>query len=129
MKDVRTPGMLYFDDPVDKIEGVGAIAKKGLNENDIFTVGDLHGLNANQELIVKIVKRMKGLMVQAITRFLENSKDLLGEDAPPTVFYCDDENPYAAKFGSEKNQWGEPVWIEEIKKHRHLQIPSASLIW
>ena len=112
-----------------KIERVGAIAKKRLNKNEIFTLGDLHRLNSNQELIVEIVKRTKGLTVQAITRFLENSKDLSGEDAPPTVFYCDDENPYAAKFGSEENEWGEPVWIEEIKNHRHLQIPSASPIW
>ena len=116
MKNERTPGMLYFDDPVDKIEGVGVIAKKRLNENQIFTVGDLHGLNSDQELIVEIVKRTKGLTVQAIARFLENSKDLSSEDAPPTVFYCDDENPYAAKFGTEENEWGEPVWIEEIKK-------------
>ena len=102
MKDVQTPGMLYFDNPVDKIERVGAIAKKCLNTNEIFTVGDLHGLNSNQELIVEIVKRTKGLTVQAITRVLENSKDLLGEDAPPSVFDCNDENPMLQNLGRKK---------------------------
>ncbi len=54
--------------------------------------------------------------VTSITQFLENIKDLSHEDAPPIVSYCDEENPYAAKFGLEENEWGEPAWIDEIKK-------------
>jgi hypothetical protein len=58
MKDEHIPGTLYFNDTVDKIEGVGKIAKQRLNKNGIMTVGDLHGLHSNQRLIVEIARRM-----------------------------------------------------------------------
>ena len=50
--------MLYFNDTVEKIKGVGKIAKQRLNKNEIMTVGDLHGLHSNQRLIVEIARRM-----------------------------------------------------------------------
>jgi hypothetical protein len=90
-----------------------------LNENEIMTVRDLHGLHSSQKLIFKIARRKKGLPVASIMRFLENIKDLSHEDAPLIVYYCNKENPYAAKFGLEENKWGEPAWIHEIKS---LQI-------
>jgi hypothetical protein len=79
--------------------GVGKIARQQLNKNGIMTVSDLHGLNSDQRLIVKIARRMKGLPVTSVTRFLENIKDLSHEDAPPIVYYCNEENPYAANLG------------------------------
>ncbi len=91
-----------MNDSVDKIEGVGKIAKQRLNSNVIYTVGDLHGLQSEERLTVEIAKRTKGLPVASIKRFLDNCKHLSHEDAPPIVYYCDDKNPYAAKFGSKK---------------------------
>ena len=84
-----------------------------------MTVRDLHGLHSSQKLIFKIARRKKGVPVASIMRFLENIKDLSHEDAPLIVYYCNKENPYAAKFGLEENKWGEPAWIHEIKS---LQI-------
>jgi hypothetical protein len=107
--------MLYFNDTVEKIKGVGKIAKQRLSKNGIMTVGDLHGLHSDQRLIVEIARRMKGLPVAFIMQFLKNIKDLSHEDALPIV-YCNEENPYTAKFGSEKNEWDEPAWIHEKKK-------------
>ncbi len=49
-KDKRIPGMLYFNDTVDKIVGVGKIAKQWLNKNGIMTVSDLHGLHSDLRL-------------------------------------------------------------------------------
>jgi hypothetical protein len=105
-----------LNDSVDKIEGVGKIlAKQRLNSNGIYTVGDLHGLHSKERLIVEIAKRIKWLPAASIKRFLNNCKHLSHEDAPPIVYYCNDENPYAAKFGLQENKWGEPAWIHEIK--------------
>jgi hypothetical protein len=73
--------------------GVGKIAKQRLIDNGIMTVGDLHGLHSGQRLIVEIARRTKGLPVTSITLFLENIKDLSHEDASPTVYYCNEENP------------------------------------
>ncbi len=87
MKDERIPGMLYFNDTVNRIVGVGKIAKQWLNKNGIMTVGDLHELHSDQRLIVKIARRTKGLLVTSITQLLENIKDLSHEDAPPIVYY------------------------------------------
>lgn len=102
VKDERIAGILYLNDSVDKIEGVGKIAKQRLNSNGIYTVGDLHGLHSKERLIVEIAKRTKGLPVASIKRFLDNCKHLSHVDAPTIVYYRDDENPYAAKFGSKK---------------------------
>ena len=56
VEDERIAGMLYLNDSVDKIEGVGKIAKQRLNSNGIYTVGDLHGLHSAERLIVEIAK-------------------------------------------------------------------------
>ncbi len=87
IKDKRIPGMLYFNDIVDKIVGVSKIAKQRLNKNGIMTVSDLHGLHSDQRLIVEIARRTKGLPVTSITWFLENIKDLSHEDTPPIFYY------------------------------------------
>ena len=126
VEDERIAGMLYLNDSVDKIEGVGKIAKQRLNSNGIYTVGDLHGLHSEERLIVEIAKRTKGLPVASIKWFLDNCKHLSHVDAPTIVYYCDDENLYAAKFGSKKNEWDEPAWIHEIKNRQHLLRPCAS---
>ncbi len=93
-----------MNDSVNKIEGAGKIAKQQLNSNGIYTVGDLHGLHSKERLIIEIAKRTKGLLVASIKQFLDNCKHLSHEDAPPLVYYCDDKNPDAAKFGSEENE-------------------------
>jgi hypothetical protein len=53
--------VLYFNDSVGRIEGVGKVTKRLLNENGICNVGDLIGLD--KKSIKSIAKGTKGLTI------------------------------------------------------------------
>jgi hypothetical protein len=36
--------------------------------------------------------------------------------APTVIYFIDEDNPYTAKFGTEKDEWGQEVWMTNMKK-------------
>ena len=113
VKDERVIGVLYFNDSVIRIEGVGKVAKRLLNENGILYVGDLMGLD--KKSIKSIAKGTKGLTVTSLQRYIANCKNISPEDTPTVIHYIDQVNPYAAKYGTEMDEWGEERWMKMIK--------------
>ena len=50
-------------------------------------------------------------------------------NAPAVVFFIDEDNPYPARFGTEKDEWGQEVWMTKMKNLLHdLLVKSVSLI-
>ena len=77
--------MLYVNDSVNRIEGVGKVAKRLLNENGIHYVGDLMGLD--KKSIKSIAKGTKGLTVTSLQRYIANCKNISPEDAPTVILH------------------------------------------
>jgi hypothetical protein len=80
VKYERVIGVLYFNDSVDRNEGVGKVAKRLLNENGIHYAGDLMGLD--KKSIKSIVKGTKGLTVTSLQRYIANYKKYLSRGRP-----------------------------------------------
>jgi hypothetical protein len=47
---------------------------------------------------------------------MENSKHVSPCHAPAVIHYIDAENPFAAKYGTDVNEWGKEAWVKQIKK-------------
>ncbi len=47
---------------------------------------------------------------------MEKSKHVSPCNAPAVIYYINAENPYAAKFGTDINEWGKEAWVKQIKK-------------
>ncbi len=116
VKDQHVIGVFYFNDSVHRIEGVGKVAKRLLNENEngIRYVGDLMGVD--KKSIKSIAKGTKGLAVTSLQSYIANCKNISPEDTPTVIHYIDQVNLYAARYGTEKDEWGEERWMTMIKK-------------
>ena len=113
--DPRPDGALYLNDPVTRISKIGPAVGRKLNANGIETVGDLIGLDKKDMQI--IARRTAGLSIKSLENFVWNCcADLLDGDVPKVKYYLDADNPYAAKFGTTVDMWGEEHWRNEIKK-------------
>ncbi len=62
---------------------------------------------SEEMLFVEIASITKRLPVPSIKRLLANSEHLSHKNAPPVIYYCNDKNPYSAKFWSDENKCGE----------------------
>ena len=113
-KNQREDGVLYMNDPVSNIKGVGKGVQKLLKDNDINTIADLHGLD--MQTMNDIAGRTKGLNLASLKRFQMSCALASIDNAPAVVYFIDKDNPYAAKFGTEKDVWGQEVWITKMKK-------------
>ena len=58
-------------------------------------------------------KNLKPLSLAGIVWWDEVHKDYL---SPPTTYYLDEANPYKAKYGDDKDVWGEEAWITKMKE-------------
>ena len=89
---------------------------KLLAEHDIRLIGDLVVLE--EEDMEDIAARTKGLTGKALMDFFnEAMKHMVEEEAPDGVYWLDEENPFAARYGSDKDKWGVEAWVTQ-------QIPS-----
>ena len=43
------------------------------------------------------------------------SYTVIAEDAPEGVYWLDEANLYAARYGIEKDEWGVEAWVTELK--------------
>ncbi len=107
-------GVLYMNDPVSNIKGVSKGIQKLLKDNDINSIADLHGLD--MQMMNDIVGRTKRLNLASLKRFQMSCALASIDNAPAVVYFIDKDNPYAAKFGLEKDVWGQEVWITKMKK-------------
>jgi hypothetical protein len=114
MMDPWEDRKLYLDDPVSRIAGVGEGIEKSLKDYNIMTVADLHGLN--QQTMKSIAKTTRGFGLSLLDQCMENSKHVSPCNAPVVIHYIDTENPFAAKFGTDVNEWGKEAWVKQIKK-------------
>ena len=110
----RKPGAFYLDDPVTKVDGVSGKKQELLTKAGIMTIQDLVGLDDAE--IKRIAKSTKGLGVAGLTAVVDASRNVLNESAPETIYYIEAENPWAAKYGTEKDEWGVEAWEAHLKK-------------
>ena len=52
--------------------------------------------------------------------FIANCSEVIPDNAPKIEYHIDSENPYAARFGVNRDMWGEEVWVTEMKKFQHF---------
>ncbi len=105
--DSRKNGRMYADDHVIRVKGIGKKAEGLLKRNGIKTVANLRALT--KEI------RPEGLTTKALKQYLTNCKDALSENAPSITYYTEADNPFAARYGEEEDDWGQPEWISKIK--------------
>ena len=115
--DPRPEGALYLDDPVTQVANVGPTVARKLKASGITTIGDLIGLDDRDMKIV--ADRTPGLSFGQLSQYAWNCCDKLFDgDAPEVVYYLDAENPYAARFGTTKDDvWCEEEWRRHMKKN------------
>ena len=63
-KNQREDGVLYMNDPMSNIKGVGKVIQKLLKDNDINTIADLHGLDV--QMMNDVAGRTKGLNLASL---------------------------------------------------------------
>ena len=116
MSHPREDGVLYLDDPVSKIAGVGPAKQKILKSVSIQIVGDFIGLDDIS--LKQIAKNTPGLSIESLEKFRDNCDKvkIIPENAPASIYYIDYENPYIAKYGDTVDEWEEPLWRIEAKK-------------
>lgn len=113
--DPRPDGALYLDDPVTRIPDVGPAIGKKLNENGLEKVSDIIGLDYRDMKV--IADRTRGLSIKTLQKYISHCNEKKADgDAPEITYYLDKENPYAAKFGTTIDEWGEEDWKKEIRK-------------
>jgi hypothetical protein len=110
----RVEGTLYANDPVGMVKSVGKKTAKLLESNDIKTVADLLTLDVVK--MKQIAQTTKGLTVASLQRFVHYCADASSENAPEITYFIDSDNPYAARYGEEEDEWGQPAWKTIIKK-------------
>jgi hypothetical protein len=113
-KNQHEDGVLYANDPVSNIKDVGKGIQKFLKENDINTIADLRGFT--MQTINDIAGRIKRLNLASLTQFQMSCSLASINNAPGVIYYIDKDNPYAAKIGTEKDEWGHEVWMTKMKK-------------
>lgn len=115
MSNPREDGVLYLNDPVTKIAGVGNVKEKLLLLQGILTVGDFVGLD---DISLKLIAKSttSGLTINALEKFRDNCDKVIPVNAPDSIYYIDHENPYLAKYGDTVDEWNEPIWRKEAKK-------------
>ena len=118
IKTDRQTGVLYRNDPVTMFDGVKDKKVTLLAQNGITVVKDLLVLDGDD--VKRIAKNTKGLGVKGLAALVAKAKDLMvDEDAPEIRYYLDEPNPFAAKYGTDKDEWGIEEWIKHVKVPGH----------
>ena len=110
----RKPGALYLDDLVTKVDGVSGKKQELLAKVGITRIQDVVGLDDAE--VKRIAKSTKGLGVTGLTAVFDASRNVLNESAPETINYIEVNNPWAAKYGTEKYEWGVEAQKAHLKK-------------
>ena len=78
---------------------------KLLAKSGILIIQDLIGLDKAD--IKRIAKRTTGLSADGLTGIRDAiSYTVIAEDALEGVYWLDEANPHAARYGIEKDEWG-----------------------
>jgi hypothetical protein len=96
--DSREDGMLHADDPVSRVKGIGKKVEELLRGNGIKTIANLLALTEET--------RSDGLTAKALERYRGNCQHASSENAPLVTYFTEADNPYAARYGDEKDEWG-----------------------
>ena len=111
IKSARPKGVIYRDDNVNILKGVGPKILKRLNEIGKNKVSDFIVCNTNEEEKKQAMidlKNISGLSMAAIIKLTKEAENALDEKIPSEVNYLNSENPYEARYGEN--------WRNEIKK-------------
>jgi hypothetical protein len=60
-------------------------------------------------------KRPDNLTVKTLKQYLANCQDASSENAPPIIYFTKADNPFAARYREDEDEWGQPEWISKIK--------------
>ena len=73
-------------------------------------------LRLSEKEMKAIAKSTKGLAFKGL-KSLANlvKKSFRDEDAPEVEYYLDHENPFAKRYGTEKDEWGVERWVTFLK--------------
>ena len=77
-------------------------------------INDLIDLNSNA--IDNIVAKTKGLGKNWTTGILKPCENVILEPSPSATYYLDEATHYKAKYGNDKDTWGEEAGITKIKE-------------
>ena len=107
---------LFMNDPVTKVKGVSEAKAELLGANGIMTVQDLVDLGEDRDAFNAVVKTTKGLGKVGLQNYVDACEDAKSGETPKVDYYIDDPHPYRAKYGKDKDEWGEEKWLVEMRK-------------
>ena len=99
----RIKGVLYRNDTLNQMKGVGQKTVEKLKLIGIKTVNDLQKMTNLNDIISP-----DGLSVNKVTQLIEQASKALDQDCPPTIDHRKHENPYKSRYGSD--------WKTQLKK-------------
>ena len=103
----RDAGMLYQNDPVSLMKGVGKKTVEKLESIGIKTVRDLKKISNPKD-----VKIPDGISINKITSLWDQASKAVEVDCPPDIDHRKEDNPYKSKFGKK--------WKNHLKKVAHI---------
>ena len=109
----REPDVYYLNDSVKTIPGVKGTKASLLAKNGISTVQDLMILDEKE--LNQIAKSTKGLAIAGLSKLQDSIASVICKNAPKETCYLDSDNPYAARYGTEKDEWGVESWVTFLK--------------
>jgi hypothetical protein len=107
---------LFTSDPISKVKGISTAKSVLLEARGIKTVNDLLNLNSDAIAFKRIVQSSKGIGRKGLQSIINNCSQAQSGIHPAVDYYIDSPNPYAAKYGVEKDEWGEERWKVEARK-------------
>ncbi len=105
--DSRENGMLYTNDPVIRVKGVGKKAEEFLQRNSIKTVANLRAALTEERMKDIAQSPNSGLTVKALKRYLPNCQDASFKNALSITYFAETDNPFTARYGEEEDEWGQ----------------------
>lgn len=77
-------------------------------------VADFCGLDMQTMNI--IAGKTKGLKLASLRQFQMSCTLASIDNAPAVIYFINEDKHYAVKFGTEKDKWGQEVWMTNMKK-------------
>ena len=89
----RPNGVLYLDDPINLLKGVGKVMLKKLLDSNFKTLSDLKGITNPDSVEITGVPKSKFKNIWTL------AQGCLDVKSPPPVDHRKSDNPYFSKFG------------------------------
>ena len=125
--NTRPDGVVYLNDPVIMVDGIGKMTLKKLNTGNIHTVEDLLQMD-EQDIRGFTRHEVKEMRIPGLVSLIEKCRlHVVEENAPDTQSFLNCDNPYLAKYGDVRDEWGEEAWKTELKAKSPLFVGAVCI--